>query len=120
MSATWDDLRALRQHGMVPAMKLVVTNSPRFAWPFHNIGVMAIVHRSGEPMPVELLDGMEVIFWFEHCGQSEAVLRLMREKGVNAAWYRCWCRCYDELTSLAMPCNEQQQFAIAFDKARAH
>jgi hypothetical protein len=109
MSATWDELRALRANGLQPAMRLVVTTNKRFAWNLDSIGVMAIVHTPGEPMPVELLEGLEVLFMFSDCGQSAAVLRLCNQRGVTLAWYRCWCECESLLTTLALPCSKQDE-----------
>ena len=94
---------------MQPAMKLIVTTNKRFAWNMDEIGVMAIVHTPGEPMPVELLEGLEVLFMFADCGQSAAVLRLCTAKSVTLAWFRCWCECEKVLTSLALPCASQDE-----------
>lgn len=96
-------------NGMQPAMRVVVTTNKRFAWNLDEIGVMAIVHARGEPMPVELLQGLEVLFMFDDCSQSAAVLRLCSQKGVTLAWYRCWCDCEKTLTTLALPCNQQDE-----------
>jgi hypothetical protein len=90
-------------------MKVIVTTNNRFAWNMDQLGVMAIVHKPGEPMPVELLDGLEVLFFLRDCGQSAAVLRLCRAKGLELAWYRCWCDCENLLTTIALPCKQQDE-----------
>ncbi len=109
MICTWQQLLELRSAGKRPTMKLVVTSSRRFAYGFDEIGVMAILHTRGEPMPVELLEGLQVIFHFEDCAQSSAVSRLLSTRGVTLEWYRFWCECYDELTTIVMPCNENHE-----------
>jgi hypothetical protein len=109
LSATWDQLRALREDGLQPAMKLIVTTNSRHAYRMDDIGVMAIHHRKGEPMPVELLQGLDVLLLLDDCEQATAVLRLCRAKGVTLASFRAWCKCAQETTALVMPCADARE-----------
>jgi len=96
-------------------MRLIVTTSWRFAYGFDEIGVMAIVHTPGEPMPIELLDGLDVIFHFDDCAKSMAVVRMLCARDVKPARYACWCKCYGELTKFVMPCGEKHFHANWMD-----
>lgn len=87
-------------------MKLIVTTSSRMAFGMDRIGVMVIVHRSGEPMPVELLEDLDVIFWLGDCDKNAAVLKLLNSRGVTVRAFKCWCDCEQILTSLVAPCGE--------------
>jgi hypothetical protein len=115
VSATWEHLHALRQNGQRPAMKVIVTTNWRLAYGMDELGVMAIVHKRGEPMPVELLDGLSVIFWLNDCAQNEAVLRLIGAKGVRLADYECWCPCFNELTKFVVTCKTKRELADWID-----
>ena len=89
---TWDDLRALRENGQRP-LQLVVTTDWRRAAPLADAGAMVIVHRKGEPMPVELLEGLDVELRLDDCAQACAVARLVRSRDVAPACVRAWCSC---------------------------
>lgn len=112
MICTWGQLAQLRAAGQRPAMTLIVSTSRRFAWNVGQLGAMTILQQRGEPMPVELLDGLDVIFHLDNCDQNAAVLRLMRSKGViagRAGQVRCWCKCFEFLDSGAAPCSATRQ-----------
>lgn len=116
MNATWEQLAELRAAGMRPAATLVVTTSRRFTWNLDSIGVMAILHAAGEPMPVELLEGLRVLFVLDDCNQSTAVLPACRSKGVRLESFTCWCKCAKELTSLVMPCADMRKFEAFWEQ----
>lgn len=106
MSVTWEHLRQLRANGQRPVHRLIVTNDPRFAYGFENLGAMCIVQRAGESMPVELLEGLDVLLWLKSCDQAAAVLRLCKARNVHLASLRTLCRCYGTLEHACSPCQD--------------
>lgn len=106
MSCTWGQLADLRANGKRPALTVFVTTDERYARRLmFDLGVMAILQKPGEPMPVELLEGLDVILWLDDCEQAAAVSRLVRRRGVTPASLRAWCRCDRELTVSVGPCD---------------
>lgn len=105
MAMTWQDLRTLRSHGQRPALVTFVTTDERWARRLTDLGVAAIVHRAGQPMPVEILDGMDVILDLGSCERAAKVARLMAAKNVVAERMRSWCRCSHTLTAVECECR---------------
>lgn len=99
----WEDLRALREGGRRPH-RLVVTTNWRYAAEHAADGAMVIVHAKGEPMPVELLDGLDVELRLENCEQACGVARLVKSREVIPSCVRTWCRC-DDVTDTMWPHN---------------
>ena len=56
---------------------------------------MVVIHRKGEPFPVDLLLGLDVELRFDECAQATAVARLLRARGVQPSRMHVWCRCED-------------------------
>lgn len=113
MAMTWDDLRALRELGQRPTLRLFVTTDELLARRMTWVGAAAIVHRAGEPMPVELLDGLDVILALGRCERAGAVKRLCDSEGVRFARLQAWCRCSRELTVAPHPCEEEPDAWLA-------
>lgn len=108
----WDDLAELRARGQKPLLPVVVTTWPGPWRPhgreFSDAGVMVITHEPGKPMPVALLDGLSVILALENCGQTDAVCRMLRARGVKATVHG-WCACYREFTVAPAPCQDTHE-----------
>lgn len=110
---TWDDLRVLRERGQKPRLALFVTTDERFAYRMLWVGAAAILHKPGAAMPVELLDGLDVIIDAGNCERSGAVKRLMDQRGVTPGQLRTWCRCSQSLAAVALPCDEEGAWLAA-------
>jgi hypothetical protein len=96
---TWTELRELRQAGQKPAFPLVITTHYPRCIPQAAAGCMVIVQESGKPLPVELLEGLDVVIDFEDCAQATAVANLVRKHQVTPASFRVWCECEQVLAS---------------------
>jgi hypothetical protein len=101
---TWADLRALREDGRRPALPVFVTTAARFAGNLLDAGVAAILHAPGRRMPVDLLEGLDVILDLGPCGRAGAVRRLCDAHGVTCR-LTAWCACDGELTLMPRPCG---------------
>ncbi len=102
---TWADLRELRLGGHKPTLRMFVTTNPNFARRMTWVGCAAIYHEAGEPMPVELLDGLDVILDVGQCQRAEAVKRLMTTRGATPSRLQVWCACDGELSVLPRECG---------------
>jgi hypothetical protein len=96
---TWDDLRALRESGQKP-LSLVVTTDWGRCRSLADAGAMVVVHRKGDPMPIELLAGLDVELRLDECRQACAVARLLRSKDISPATTRAWCACDGSVDSM--------------------
>jgi len=108
----WDALRMLRMSGQKPALPVIVTTKPRLPQRLEGVGCLVILHKAGEPMPIKLLDGLDVIFMLDTCGLMIHVEQLRKAKGVEFASARAWCGCAQLLTILPMSCESH---AIAME-----
>lgn len=113
VTMTWSDLRALRLRGQRPSLRLIVTTSARFAHRMAWVGCASIVHESGTAMPVELLDGLDVILDLGNCDRASKVKRLCDSKGVNLARCEAWCQCAQNLTVSPKSCDEPERAWLA-------
>ena len=117
---TWDDLAELRAKGQKPLLSVVVTTWPKrwrpHARELYDSGAMVITHEPGKPIPVRLLEGLRVILALEHCGQTTAVVELLRRKGVTATVHG-WCPCYRQFTCFPAPCDETIEQVEALNAA---
>lgn len=119
----WTDLAELRGKGQRPLLPVVVTTWPK-PWRPHgrelfDAGVMTITHEAGKPIPVALLEGLRVILALENCGQTSAVMRLLRQRGVQVESLHGWCACYREFTSAVAPCKETHEQLAALEELHA-
>lgn len=80
----------MRARGRFPKL-VILTDDPKM--PLRGTGNFVIEHASGDPMPVTLLDGLNVVFWFQRCASAAAARQLARERGVKFERARCYCRC---------------------------
>ena len=103
---TWDDLAELRARGQRPTLRTFVTTDPAFARRMTWVGCAAVLHEAGTPMPVELLDGLDVILDLGRCERAGAVKRLCDARDVTLARCQAWCRCAQGLTVAPHPCEE--------------
>lgn len=103
--STWDDLRQLRVAGHKPTLPVIVTSHAHLPKRLEGVGCLTILHRAGEPMPVKLLEGLHVIWFFEQCHTAEFTWKLCRTKGINLASSRVWCGCANLLSILPMWCH---------------
>lgn len=109
MVNSWQELAELRRNGRRPALRVIVTDKKRMCWNLHGVGCMTILHIPGEPMPVELLEGLDVILWFDTCERAAAVSRSMRAKSVTPQRCEAWCECALELTTCVGKCTEMRE-----------
>jgi hypothetical protein len=103
---TWAELADLRKRGARPALPVYVTDKPILARNMRDIGCVAILHRKGQPMPVELLAGLDVRMDFGRCELVGRVKRLMDAKDVEPASMRAWCQCGQDFVAVCGPCDD--------------
>lgn len=115
----WDALRLLRMGGKKPALPVIVTTKPHLPRRLEGVGCLVILHKAGEVMPVQLLEGLEVIFMFERCELATHVWRIAKAKGVkfNA---KTWCKCCDMLSVYGASCASVAAAVDYFDAPRAN
>jgi hypothetical protein len=104
-SADWDALRAMRMAGQKPALAVIVTSKIQLPKRLEGVGCMVILHRAGEVMPIDLLEGLDVLFFFDKCELVGHVWRLAKAKEVTFARCRAWCTCASMPTILPMACD---------------
>lgn len=122
MAVTWRDLAELRAQGQKPALPVIVTTWPK-PWRPHakelfERGAMVITHEPGTPIPARLLEGLDVILALENCGQTTAVCKLLKARGVTATVHG-WCQCYREFTAVPATCKETHEQIAAVEACRA-
>lgn len=105
-TTNWDALRQLRLSGRKPSLPVIVTTKPQLPQRLEGVGCLVILHVAGEPMPVKLLEGLDVIFMFDKCGLVIHVDALAKAKGVKFASVRTWCGCASLLSILPMNCYD--------------
>jgi hypothetical protein len=108
--ATWTDLAALRAEGQKPLLRVVVTTNATFARRMTWVGCLAIGHQSGESMPVELLDGLDVILDVGTCDRAASVKRLIDSRSVTPSRLEAWCECNRTLVTTALGCDLDREF----------
>jgi hypothetical protein len=77
--------------------------SPRYR--LEGVGCMVILHKAGDPMPVKLLDGLDVIFFFDRCDLAAHVGQLAKSKDVKFARAQSWCCCSGMLSVVLCSCE---------------
>jgi hypothetical protein len=119
MVSTWEQLGMLRLSGRKPSLPVIVTTNRHLPWNLSGVGAMTVLHESGKPLPVGLLDGLDVLLVFENCDQAGKVNRLMRTKGF--AWRSCsaYCKCEQRLTTCCGPCVETREIDKELGGVRA-
>lgn len=105
---SWDALRKLRHAGQKPSLPVIITNLPHLPRRFDGVGCMVILHESGEPMPVNLLSELNVIWFFDACHIARFAYELTQKRGVKLASSRAWCACAFALGAASTYCSEQQ------------
>lgn len=105
MAVTWTELADLRRRGLRPELPVYVTDRWMLARNMTDVGCVAILHKRGEPMPVRLLEGLDVCLEFPTCVASGRVARLIRERNVAPRSLRAWCRCARDFVSVFAGCD---------------
>lgn len=100
----WDALRMLRWTGKKPKLPVFVTSNPVLPERLAGLGCMVIVHDPGEPMPFGLLQGLDVIMWFDECDKAAGVWEAMSAKKQLPASFAAWCACGAGLTRFPSKC----------------
>lgn len=108
-TTNWDALRMLRMAGQKPALPVIVTTKPILPQRLEGVGCLVILHKAGEVMPVKLLDGLDVIFFFDRCELAIHVEHLAQAKGVTFASSRTWCGCANLLSILPLSCWQMHE-----------
>jgi hypothetical protein len=101
----WDALRQIRLAGQKPTLPVIVTSIPHLPKRLEGVGCLVILHQSGEVMPVKLLEGLDVIWFFDRCHVAQFTWKLCQDKGVKLARSRVWCACAELLSALPMWCD---------------
>jgi hypothetical protein len=104
--ARWKVLADMRKVGKKPGLPVFITMRPKLARNVEGAGCFSIVHGFGKPVPVELLDGLDVMLDFEWCYLAGRVKRLMDERGVKPKSMRAWCACADEFVVTCGKCDD--------------
>jgi len=108
MIASWQDLRDLRNLGRAPAKPVIVTTDKRVGYTEESKGSLVVVHEAGQPMPTELLAGLDVVFVFSRCELAGKVARMIRQKEVGTPkTMTAWCECFGELDAMTCACKEK-------------
>lgn len=107
----WDALRLLRLSGRKPALPVIVTTKPQLPRRLEGVGCLVILYKAGEVMPIRLLDGLSVIFYFDRCELGATVLRFAKAKEVTFGACEIWCACESRLTTLALSCESMADMA---------
>jgi hypothetical protein len=102
---TWDDLADLRRCGLRPELPVYVTDRWQLTQNMVSVGCVAILHRSGQSMPVELLAGLDLRLDFDRCERAGQVKRLMDRRGVAAGSLLAWCSCWGGFVAVCGPCD---------------
>jgi hypothetical protein len=101
----WEALRMIRMGGHKPGLPVIVTTKPGLPRRLQGVGCLTILHRAGEVMPIKLLDGLDVIFFFDRCKLALHVKHLAQAKGVRFASAKTWCTCANLLSILPLSCD---------------
>lgn len=123
--SNWTDLAALRQSGRKPALPVVITTRYAKCLAQAAAGAMVIVQEKGKPIPVELLEGLDVELYLDDCAQATAVANIVRQHNVTPASFFVWCECEQWLDSRwNHDCKHGAEAAAAWEKlcqlTRAH
>jgi hypothetical protein len=103
---TWDALAEVRRKGMKPLLPVYVTDRWMLAKNMRDVGCISILHKPGKPMPVRLLDGLDVRLDVGTCERAGRVKRLMDQRDVKPATMRAWCQCAGEFVALCVECEK--------------
>ena len=99
----------MRLAGQKPSMPVIVTSQAHLPKRLEGVGCMVILHRAGDVMPVKLLEGLDVIWFFEQCHLAQFTWKLCQDKGVKLARSRVWCGCANLLSVLPMWCHSHRE-----------
>ena len=105
MAVTWSELADIRRKGLRPDLPVYVTDRWILARNMRDVGCVAILHKSGERMPVELLTGLDVRLDFSDCGKAARVKRLMDLREARPQRLRAWCKCAGEFVAVCTDCD---------------
>jgi hypothetical protein len=103
-SNPWDALRQLRLGGRKPSLPVIVTTKRHLPQRLQGVGCLVIFHQPGEVMPVQLLEGLEVIFMFDRCELASRVWQLAQSRGVKFS-AKTWCNCAQTLNTSPYLCE---------------
>lgn len=105
---TWEALRELRAGGQKPTLPIIVTTKRHLPYRLHGVGCMVILHEAGKAMPVNLLEGLDVIFFFDRCDLVVSVWNLCQSKGIRMASTKTWCSCEQALSIVPILCESYE------------
>jgi hypothetical protein len=108
--STWADLKELRDAGYRPAHTLMIFGEghANLRRAMLELGAMVIDHASDEPVPAQLLQGLDVLLLFERCAESSAIAAAIRASTAPPARCRAWCECSRDLTICPGPCGRRR------------
>lgn len=101
LAVNWNHLADLRSRGQRPGLLCVTTDFGRCRAQA-DAGAMVVVHKPGERLPVELLDGLNVELHLDDCSQAFRLARAWKAQGVEPALCSSWCRC-ERRMSICVP-----------------
>ena len=108
--STWADLKSLRDAGHRPAHMLTVFAPGahrNFRAAMIEIGAMVIDHQLDQPIPLELIGGLEVLLMYEICEDACELARRMWGMKYPPTRCRVWCSCSKALTVTPGPCRRR-------------
>lgn len=104
--STWGDLKALREAGYTPAMKLAVfasnTSHRHLRWTLIELGAM-VIDQGDEPVPEALLADLDVLLLPECCTDAQELALRLQQCATPPARCRVWCDCVQRLNVFVPP-----------------
>jgi len=64
---------------------------------------MVVLHKPGEALPVELLDGLNVELYLDDCSQTFRLSKAWKAKGVQPSLCSAWCKCEQRMSICVSP-----------------
>jgi hypothetical protein len=110
---TWAELRELRNAGLAPTLPVVITTRHdiwRLMRHLIEHGWLVVMHKPGDPFPVELLAGLDVVLFLDSCDQAQAVIRQLKERGVQVASLGAWCPCFQRMDYQPVCCEVAREW----------
>lgn len=88
--SSWDALRELRARGKFPKL-VIITNVHDM--PLRGGSVFVIDHEPIQPVPVHLLEDLNVVFWFDQCCHARQAAHeiQIRRLRLKSACVTCHC-----------------------------
>lgn len=73
--------------------------------------VLTVEHPAKAPLPLHLLEDLDVIFWFDTCAPASPIAAAARERGIKFERARVYCRCECAINIASYECDYSQAAA---------